>query len=140
MSDNIYPLTFAPVFRDYIWGGRNLETRLGRALPPGKVAESWDISGHPSSPTKVDNGPREGRTLPELLDLMGTKLVGSRSQAMLDRGKFPLLIKLLDANEPLSVQVHPDDTYANTYASRRLDRDYQCHHPNTRNGWLTFSS
>ena len=107
MKTQIYPLTFTPVFRDYIWGGRNLETELGRQLPPGIVAESWDISGHPSSPTAVDNGPLTGQTLPEVLDELGLDLVGHRSQAMLDRGKFPLLIKLLDANKPLSVQVHP---------------------------------
>ena len=122
MSQKIYPLTFEPVFRDYIWGGRNLETKLGRTLPPGIVAESWEISGHPSSPTQVDNGPLAGRTLPELLELSGVDLVGNRSQAMLDRGKFPLLIKLLDANKPLSVQVHPNDAYANAHENGELGK------------------
>jgi mannose-6-phosphate isomerase len=122
MNETIYPLTFTPVFRDYIWGGRNLETKLGRSLPPGIIAESWDISGHPSSPTKVDNGPLAGQTLPQVLDLLGVDLVGSRSQAMLERGKFPLLIKLLDANKPLSVQVHPDDDYANIHADGELGK------------------
>ena len=112
---DIYPLTFSPVFRDYIWGGRNLETKLGRTLPPGIVAESWEISGHPASPTNVDQGPLAGKTLPERLSLLGLDLVGSRSQAALERGKFPLLIKLLDANQPLSVQVHPNDDYANRH-------------------------
>lgn len=122
MSDNIYPLTFTPVFRDYIWGGRNLETKLGRALPAGIIAESWDISGHFSSPTKVDNGSLAGKTLPEVLDLLGSELVGSRSQAMLARGKFPLLIKLLDANKRLSVQVHPNDDYANKHENGELGK------------------
>jgi len=122
MSRKIYPLTFQPVFRDYIWGGRNLETKLERTLPPGIVAESWEISGHPSSPTEVDNGPLAGKTLPEVLELFGRDLVGSRSQAMLDRGKFPLLIKLLDANKPLSVQVHPNDTYANSHENGELGK------------------
>lgn len=122
MNDQIYPLTFTPVFRDYIWGGRNLETQLGRDLPPGRVAESWEISGHPSSPTKVDNGPLAGKTLPELLDMFGEKLVGTRSQMMLQRGKFPLLIKLLDANRPLSVQVHPDNEYANNHENGELGK------------------
>lgn len=119
---NIYPLTFTPVFRDYIWGGRNLETKLGRKLPPGVVAESWDISGHPSSPTQVDNGPLAGQTLPEVLALLKTDLVGARSEEMLARGKFPLLIKLLDANKALSVQVHPDDEYANLYENGELGK------------------
>lgn len=122
MSQNIYPLTFTPVFKDYIWGGRNLKEKLGRELPPGNVAESWDISGHPSSPTKVNNGPLAGQTLPQVLQLLGTDLVGSRSQAMLARGKFPLLIKLLDANKPLSVQVHPNDDYANRHENGELGK------------------
>jgi len=112
MNESIYPYTFEPVFRNYIWGGRTLETMFGRNLPPGTVAESWEISGHPSSPTAVSNGPLAGQTLPELLELLGEALVGRRSQAMLQRGKFPLLVKLLDANRQLSVQVHPDDDYA----------------------------
>lgn len=122
MKKEIYPLTFAPVFRDYIWGGRNLETKLNRELPPGKVAESWEISGHPSSPTKVDNGSLAGETLPDILARLGLDLVGRRSQAMLERGKFPLLIKLLDANKPLSVQVHPDDAYANEHEQGELGK------------------
>lgn len=121
-KENIYPLTFDPVFRDYIWGGRNLETQLGRTIPDGTVAESWDISGHLSSPTQVNNGPLSDKTLPELLELLGLDLVGSRSQAMLERGKFPLLIKLLDANKPLSVQVHPDDHYANIHENGELGK------------------
>jgi len=68
MKPEIYPLTFTPVFKDYIWGGRNLEKKLGRQIPSGIVAESWDISGHPSSPTKVDNGPLAGQTLPDVLN------------------------------------------------------------------------
>jgi mannose-6-phosphate isomerase len=108
----IYPLTFAPVFRDYIWGGRNLEALYGRALPPGIVAESWEISGHPSSPTVVDDGEWRGTPLPRLLEILGSDLVGARSWEMLARAKFPLLVKLLDAQQDLSVQVHPADAYA----------------------------
>ncbi|MBN1641266.1 MAG: class I mannose-6-phosphate isomerase [Anaerolineae bacterium] len=112
MRDPIYPLTFTPVFRDYIWGGRNLETRFGRELPPGIVAESWEISGHPSSPTTVDRGPLAGMTLPEVQARLGDRLVGVRSRWATERAKFPLLVKLLDANRRLSVQVHPSDAYA----------------------------
>ena len=122
MTNHIYPLTFDPVFRDYIWGGRNLETKLKRTLPPGIVAESWDISGHPAAPTRVNNGSLAGKTLPEVLDLLGVALVGCRSQAMLARGKFPLLVKLLDANKPLSVQVHPDDEYAGVHENGELGK------------------
>lgn len=122
INEAIYPLTFAPMFRDYIWGGRNLETKLGRQIPDGIIAESWEISGHPSSPTAVDNGAMAGKPLPELLNLLGLNLVGQRSTAMLKRGKFPLLIKLLDANKPLSVQVHPNDEYANIHENGELGK------------------
>jgi len=107
-----YPLTFRPVLRDYIWGGRRLETLFGRHLPPGIVAESWEISGHPSGPTVAEAGSWSGHTLPEILDCWGPRLVGPRASWALERKRFPLLVKLLDAQEDLSVQVHPDDTYA----------------------------
>lgn len=110
--DPIYPLTFEPAFRQYIWGGRNLETLFGRVLPAGAVAESWEISGYPSSPTKVDAGPLAGLTLPQVQEILGPRLVGTCSEWATDGGKFPLLVKLLDANRPLSVQVHPPDSYA----------------------------
>ncbi len=122
MTTDIYPLTFEPVFRDYIWGGRNLETLFGRHLPEGRIAESWEISGHPSSPTVVSNGPLAGKTLPELVTEMGVDLVGTASAEMLARGKFPLLVKLLDANRDLSVQVHPNDAYAGEYENGELGK------------------
>ena len=108
---DIYPMIFDPVFKDYPWGGRNLATVLGRALPDGIVAESWDIAAHPNGSSTVSNGPLTGKTLPEVMDLLGEALVGSNSAQALELGRFPLLIKLLDANRWLSVQVHPDDVY-----------------------------
>ena len=123
MADrNIYPLFFEPVFRDYIWGGRNLETLLGRTIPEGVVAESWEISGHPSSSTCVENGPLAGLTLPQVQELLGEALVGTRARWATDRGKFPLLVKLLDANRRLSVQVHPSDAYALTHEKGELGK------------------
>ncbi len=111
-SQSLYPLTFQPVLKSYPWGGRKLATHLGRELPPGKVAESWEISAHPNGPTRVAHGPAANRTLAELFAEWGEALVGSRNAAALERGRFPILIKLLDAAEWLSVQVHPDDAYA----------------------------
>lgn len=108
----LYPLRFEPVLKGYTWGGRKLETRLGRPLPPGVIAESWEISGHPRGPTPVSAGPLAGSTLDELQARLGTELVGRRNRAALERGRFPLLVKLLDAAEWLSVQVHPDDRRA----------------------------
>jgi mannose-6-phosphate isomerase len=114
-------LTFTPALRDYVWGGRNLE-KLGRRLPPGPVAESWEISGHPSAPTVVDAGPWQGQPLPAVLAAWGADLVGTRAGWALERGKFPLLVKLLDAEERLSVQVHPEDEYALTHADGELGK------------------
>ena len=107
----LYPLTFDPIFKDYPWGGRNLETRLGRKIPDGIVAESWEIAAHTNGSSPINNGPLAGKTLIEAMELWGTKLVGTNSVDALKLGKFPLLIKLLDANRWLSVQVHPDDEY-----------------------------
>ncbi|MCL4858225.1 MAG: class I mannose-6-phosphate isomerase [Caldilineaceae bacterium] len=108
----IYPLTFDPVFKDYPWGGRNLGNKLGRLIPDGIVAESWEIAAHPNGSSTVNNGPLAGLTLAQVQAQMGLALLGENNQDALARGKFPLLIKLLDANRWLSVQVHPGDEYA----------------------------
>ena len=76
MDEKIYPLTFTPALRDYIWGGRRLEALYGRHLPPGITAESWEISGHPTAPTVADAGFWAGRSLPDILDQLGERLVG----------------------------------------------------------------
>ncbi len=103
----IYPLTFEPVFKSYPWGGRGLETRLGRAIPDGVVAESWEISAHPQGETRVAGGPLAGLTLSEVAARLGADLLGRGGGG--GASPFPLLVKLLDAHTWLSVQVHPDD-------------------------------
>ncbi|MCB9136897.1 MAG: class I mannose-6-phosphate isomerase [Caldilineaceae bacterium] len=116
MTDSlIYPLTFTPIFQDYVWGGRNLADKLGRTIPDGIIAESWEIAAHPDGSSTVAQGPLAGKTLPEVQALLGADLTGTRNQAALKTGRFPLLIKLLDANRWLSVQVHPDDEYGLTH-------------------------
>ena len=108
----LYPLVFEPVLKNYVWGGRNL-AGLGRSLPAdGVVAESWEIAAHEDGATPVTNGAFAGRTLPDLQAELGLDLVGAANAWAQERGKFPLLVKLLDAEQALSVQVHPDDTYA----------------------------
>ena len=110
----LYPLKFKPVYKDYIWGGRGLE-KLGKVLPKeGIVAESWEVSCHPDGVSIVANGEYEGVSLPELIELHGRDLIGNDLPEK-DLKKFPLLVKLIDANEKLSVQVHPDDNYALTH-------------------------
>ncbi len=118
----LYPLTFTPVLRDYIWGGRNLEKLYGRPLPPGRTAESWEISGHPTASTTVDAGPLRGRSLPDVLAELGADLVGTHAGWALERNKFPLLVKLLDAEKRLSVQVHPTDDYALVHENGELGK------------------
>ncbi len=107
----VYPLTFDPIFKDYVWGGRNLSDQLGREIPDGIVAESWEIAAHPDGSSVVNRGPLAGLSLPEVQARLGEALVGRNNQRMLELERFPLLIKLLDANRWLSVQVHPDDVY-----------------------------
>ena len=107
----LYPLQFEPVFKDYPWGGRNLAAQFGRALPDGIVAESWEIAAHPNGSSTVRHGALAGRSLPQALEIWGEALVGRRNARAVQAGKFPLLVKLLDANTWLSVQVHPDDAY-----------------------------
>ena len=110
------PLTFSPCFKDYLWGGTNLGRLTGRTLPSEIVAETWEISGHPAGPSVVDSGPLKGRDLPSLVAEFGAGLVGRRGvDAGAETGvpgAFPLLVKLLDADHALSVQVHPGDDYA----------------------------
>lgn len=105
----LYPFKFKPVYKDYIWGGRNLQ-KLGKILPEGIVAESWELSCHPDGMSIVDNGIYENRTLQSLIDEFGPIIMGD--SAKMHGNKFPLLVKLIDANSKLSVQVHPDDAFA----------------------------
>lgn len=122
-SEFLYPLLFEPVLKDYIWGGRNLESRLGRQLPPNKdIAESWEIAAHENGNVRVTNGPLAGETLSDLNRRFGAALVGRRGEWALERQKFPLLIKLLDANRNLSVQVHPGDEYAREHEGDELGK------------------
>jgi mannose-6-phosphate isomerase len=108
----MYPLKFAKVLKEKVWGGREFESFLGIALEPGKnFGESWEVSAHPNGPSVVAEGPWAGQTLPELLAEHGPALLG-RSLYTRFQGKFPLLIKYLDIHDKLSIQVHPDDAYA----------------------------
>lgn len=105
----LYPLRFEPVLKRYLWGGRRLETVLGKPLPPGDdYAESWEIADHPSGQSVVANGPLQGTTLHELVIQRGEELLGKHAP----QPRFPLLFKLLDAQKVLSVQVHPNDAAA----------------------------
>lgn len=110
-AETFYPISFKPFLKPAIWGGRNLEN-FGRMVPEEGTAESWEISAHQNGSSVVTNGIHTGKSLTELTHELGAALVGSNGQWALERGKFPLLVKLLDANQSLSVQVHPKDAYA----------------------------
>ena len=101
----LYPLTFQPIFQERIWGGRKLETLYGKSLPPGKViGESWEISDRPEANSIIANGPLRGKTLHDVMTSQRQAIMGL---ARAPEGRFPLLIKLLDAQDNLSLQVHP---------------------------------
>ena len=101
------PLKLAPAFKDYLWGGERLKSEYGKHTRLSPLAESWELSCHKDGPSTIVNGPDAGRTLAEYA-ARHPACVGTRHTD----GVFPVLIKLIDAARPLSVQVHPDDAYA----------------------------
>jgi len=102
-----YPLRFAPIFKERIWGGRRIETVLGKPLPTGRpIGESWEISDHGDDVSRVTSGALAGATLRELVQGHATELLGS-SVTSNCAGGFPLLVKWIDARDRLSLQVHP---------------------------------
>ena len=126
---SLYPLKFKPRLVEKIWGGRKLETVLGKTIPAGnQIGESWEIFDFPPGvcsdgsewvSAEVANGPLAGRTLHSLVEEFGAELLGDVKPVGPHR-QFPLLIKFLDAREDLSVQVHPDESYAATHKGAHL--------------------
>jgi mannose-6-phosphate isomerase len=109
----MYPLKSTPVFKSRIWGGRTLQEVFCKDLPPGeKIGESWEIADLPEGKSTIGNGSLQGQTLGSVVRRHGEAIVGKESCE-----PFPLLIKFLDAQQVLSVQVHPD---AETF--RRMGR------------------
>jgi len=116
---HLYPLKFKSIFKERIWGGRRLESILGKKLPRGKrIGESWEIADLGSDCSIVQNGPLRGKTLHQLILSWKEKLVG-RLVYRRYGNQFPLLLKFLDAQENLSIQVHPNDLQARRFEKRR---------------------
>ena len=105
----MYPLTFEPIFKRYLWGGRRLGTVLGKQVGDGAdFAESWEVADHAQGQSVVANGPLAGTTLHHLVTNRGDELLGRHAP----QDRFPLIFKFLDCQRDLSVQVHPDDAAA----------------------------
>jgi mannose-6-phosphate isomerase len=103
------PLTFSPIFMERIWGGRRLETEFGKKLPRNKhIGESWEIVDRPEAQSVVRDSLLRGKTLHELWTQHREEVFGD----VPDAPRFPLLLKLLDAHERLSLQVHPTEKVA----------------------------
>jgi len=104
-----YPIVFKPIYKEMIWGGTRLAEMFGRQLPSDKVGESWDISCRPQEMGEIANGVYAGQTFEEYIAKDRAKIVGTR---LAHCKRFPLLVKIIDANDALSIQVHPDDVAA----------------------------
>jgi Phosphomannose isomerase len=103
------PLTFQPIFIERMWGGRRLESEFHKKLPPQKrIGESWEIVDRSEAQSVVASGPLCGRTLHELWTQHREEIFGDLADTL----RFPLLIKILDAQEKLSLQVHPPENVA----------------------------
>lgn len=98
-----------PTCKDYLWGGTKLRTEFGKESDLSKLAESWELSVHKDGQSIIVDGAFAGKTLEEYIAAKGREILGTNAMAF---EKFPILIKLIDAADDLSVQVHPDDTYA----------------------------
>ncbi|MDO4570236.1 MAG: class I mannose-6-phosphate isomerase [Planctomycetia bacterium] len=124
----LYPLRFFPIYKTAIWGGRTFASIWERELPDEKhIGESWDVSGHAHGMSVVANGPLSGAPLQYLVDHYAEDLLGKHAHY----DHFPLLVKFLDANKQLSVQVHPCNRYA-------IDR--QLHDAGKAEAWVVLKA
>lgn len=109
MDDSLYIYKLTPFLLEKLWGGTKLQTMYGKGDNSSCIAESWELSAHDAGPSKVCGGKYDGLSLKELIDALGRGVMG---EAATDAVKFPLLIKFINAEKPLSIQIHPNDEYA----------------------------
>ena len=109
----LYPFIFEPIIKEKLWGGKNLNKILNKPRMSDHDGESWELSCVPDNVSVLRNGPLAGKTLTELIEQFRGDLVG---EAVYEEhgSRFPLLIKFIDAQQDLSIQVHPDDELAKT--------------------------
>lgn len=111
--ESIYPMFLEPVYKNYIWGGTRIKNNLQKNTPYEKTAESWEISANKNGQTIIKNGEYKGKTIQDLFNSnLKNTIFGTKCNEM---AVFPLLIKFIDAENNLSVQVHPDDEYAKKF-------------------------
>lgn len=103
----MYPIRFENIYFEKIWGGRDF-CSFRENVPEGNIGESWDVACHENGTSIVANGFLKGRNFKDVISEYGTELVGNN----VDLNNFPLLVKLINSKEKLSVQVHPGDEYA----------------------------
>lgn len=117
------PFLLGSVGKDYIWGGRRLNDDFDKKIEMYPLAETWECSTHPDGESVVESGPFSGQKLSEVLKLH-PEYIGSHPNRMefLKKGQLPILIKLIDADQDLSVQVHPDDKYASEHENGSLGK------------------
>ena len=106
---NLQPVKLTPALKDYLWGGTKLKTEYHKQSDLETVAESWELSTHQDGQSVIASGAYAGRTLEEYIQENGHEILGSRAMKF---DHFPILIKLIDARDNLSIQVHPSDAYA----------------------------
>ena len=102
-------IKLTPAFKDYLWGGTKLKENYGKKTDMDPVAESWELSVHPDGPSIVASGEYQGLSFPKYLEKKGKGVLGTKGNTF---EFFPILIKFIDAKQPLSIQVHPDNEYA----------------------------
>lgn len=115
-------LKLSPVFKDYIWGGTRLRDDFKMKTDIDPVAEGWMLACHKDGMNTVDGGEYDKKTLQEVIDLEGSEKVLGENSKKFDY--FPILIKLIDAKNNLSIQVHPDDEYAKRLSMNSAKRKY----------------
>lgn len=106
--EDLYPLKMQPVFKEYAWGGKAIQTQYKKNTPYAKTAESWEVSVHPQGTSLVMNGVHAGVSLDKMSDLWGEALCGTLHEG----SNFPLTFKLVDTAAQTPLQVHPDDVSA----------------------------
>ena len=119
MNTGNLPLLLRPSGKDYLWGGRRLKDEFEKGLDLEPLAETWECSTHPDGPSYVSDGAFDGMKLADVLRLH-PEYLGERHKG---ETALPILIKLIDAKQDLSVQVHPNDAYAREFEGKQLGKD-----------------